>query len=417
MKIIGSIFLIATGLVSVSAQQLIPYRSGELWGYCTPDKKIVIPPKYERADWFYDGHAVVANGCSQDCYDVYDGKWGYITTSGKTRFENQLQRALPFVDGTSYIQMEGDWYQIFAKNSNLKKIAGEPDFTVRRFERHLEVLPPAGYQAEYDKASGRLKGYVSEDGTQYWDDPETVFFLPIKEISEQDGRLLVGMSGALFKSLLHSGGVNLPPSLVLIKKKNEGLEAQDLFTLEAETNQGSAEESGVVYSCADYEGIKPFLEYAVPGSPDYRLLFIFSVLMPSESLWNSTIFNIMSKGIMFTATDDEERPLLHFHTSLYELTKPETENRLIEDMVKDIRQTAAILKEQGDDQNVLIEGSGNTYSGRYLFDVMADVTEADVREFLRYAEARPFHYMGGNWKISEVFATWVYSGAPRAVPK
>jgi len=64
------------------AQELIPYRSGELWGYCTPDKKIEIEPQFEHASWFYEGLARVANHCDYDCYDVYDGKWGYIDTKG-----------------------------------------------------------------------------------------------------------------------------------------------------------------------------------------------------------------------------------------------------------------------------------------------------------------------------------------------
>lgn len=39
--------------------QLIPYRKGDKWGYCTPDKKIVIPCEYDDAWKFHKGLAMV----------------------------------------------------------------------------------------------------------------------------------------------------------------------------------------------------------------------------------------------------------------------------------------------------------------------------------------------------------------------
>ena len=41
------------------AQELIPYRKGDKWGFCTPDKKIVITPKYDGAGGFIEGLAWV----------------------------------------------------------------------------------------------------------------------------------------------------------------------------------------------------------------------------------------------------------------------------------------------------------------------------------------------------------------------
>jgi hypothetical protein len=46
-------FLIATlwalWASCLHSQELIPYRKGDKWGFCTPDKKIVISPKYDDA--------------------------------------------------------------------------------------------------------------------------------------------------------------------------------------------------------------------------------------------------------------------------------------------------------------------------------------------------------------------------------
>lgn len=52
---------------------LIPYRKGDLWGYASPDKKIVIQPEYAEANFFYAGLAVVKKG----------DKYGYINKAGK----------------------------------------------------------------------------------------------------------------------------------------------------------------------------------------------------------------------------------------------------------------------------------------------------------------------------------------------
>jgi WG containing repeat len=52
---------------------LIPYRKGDMWGYASPDKTIIIKPEYEEAQRFYEGFAAVKKG----------GKFGYINKEGK----------------------------------------------------------------------------------------------------------------------------------------------------------------------------------------------------------------------------------------------------------------------------------------------------------------------------------------------
>lgn len=51
----------------------IPYRKSSLWGYCLPDKTIVIPCEYEWAGRFFGDAAVAKKG----------GKCGAINRSGK----------------------------------------------------------------------------------------------------------------------------------------------------------------------------------------------------------------------------------------------------------------------------------------------------------------------------------------------
>lgn len=72
-------FLLAvliTITIPVFAQQpdmtLIPYRQGNLWGYATTDKKIVIAALYNEVNFFYLGLASVKKG----------DKYGYIDKAG-----------------------------------------------------------------------------------------------------------------------------------------------------------------------------------------------------------------------------------------------------------------------------------------------------------------------------------------------
>ena len=68
---------------------LIPYRSGDKWGYATPDKNIVITPKYSDANWFSEGYASVKIG----------GKYGYINKQGKLVIPAKFTVAKPFRKG------------------------------------------------------------------------------------------------------------------------------------------------------------------------------------------------------------------------------------------------------------------------------------------------------------------------------
>jgi len=52
---------------------LIPYRQGDKWGFASPDKHIVIAPKYNEVSWFSEGYASVKVG----------NKYGYINKAGR----------------------------------------------------------------------------------------------------------------------------------------------------------------------------------------------------------------------------------------------------------------------------------------------------------------------------------------------
>jgi len=94
MKRIGifSAFFILLSL-TVFAQQpdlsMIPYRQGDLWGYASPDRAVVIKPVFNEANLFFAGYAVVKKGT----------KYGYINRQGKVVIPFKFYSAKPFTWG------------------------------------------------------------------------------------------------------------------------------------------------------------------------------------------------------------------------------------------------------------------------------------------------------------------------------
>ena len=89
-KSLLSIIIILILSLNVLGQQadmsMIPYREGNKWGYASPDKKIIIKPAYDEANWFYSGYASVKKA----------GKFGYINNAGKLVIPYKFTVAKPF---------------------------------------------------------------------------------------------------------------------------------------------------------------------------------------------------------------------------------------------------------------------------------------------------------------------------------
>ncbi len=68
---------------------MIPYRTGDKWGYATADKKVVIAPKYNEANRFSEGYASVKIGT----------RYGYINKQGKLVIPAKFTVAKPFRKG------------------------------------------------------------------------------------------------------------------------------------------------------------------------------------------------------------------------------------------------------------------------------------------------------------------------------
>jgi hypothetical protein len=88
------------------------------------------------------------------------------------------------------------------------------------------------------------------------------------------------------------------------------------------------------------------------------------------------------------------------------------EDRLIDSIQKDIRVTGKYYLEKEPSMDLVVESG--LYQGGKLLSLMAECNAGDVRRFLEYVIEHPRLYAGNEWKISEIFATWIKNGAPGA---
>jgi hypothetical protein len=82
-------------------------------------------------------------------------------------------------------------------------------------------------------------------------------------------------------------------------------------------------------------------------------------------------------------------------------------------MLKDIQFTGGYFRENNAAMDVLIK-SGD-YKGQTTFNLMIDCTPKMLEDFFEYIFVRPRNYAGREWKVSEIFATWLSEGAPTLV--
>jgi len=86
---------------------------------------------------------------------------------------------------------------------------------------------------------------------------------------------------------------------------------------------------------------------------------------------------------------------------------------VIDSLVADIKYTGREMLKQNDGQDRLI--TKGRFRDKKLFAAMQQITAVDVTDFLDYVIARPVMYAGNDWKIAEIFATWMDGGTPAVV--
>jgi hypothetical protein len=90
---------------------LIPYKSGDKWGYIDKNGKILINPQFEEANIFIEGIALVKSA---------NDKYGYISEDGKYKINASYKKATFFSEGLACVVPENGRPQFIDEDGNVK---------------------------------------------------------------------------------------------------------------------------------------------------------------------------------------------------------------------------------------------------------------------------------------------------------
>ena len=92
-------------------------------GFFDETGKIIIEAKYDFANPFSNGMAVVCNGCQKEYmgehYTMVGGLWGYINTEGEEVVDLQYEAVEEFEDGKAKVKL-GKWFTIDKNGKTIK---------------------------------------------------------------------------------------------------------------------------------------------------------------------------------------------------------------------------------------------------------------------------------------------------------
>ncbi|MBA2250260.1 MAG: CHAT domain-containing protein, partial [Chitinophagaceae bacterium] len=113
-------------------------------------------------------------------------------------------------------------------------------------------------------------------------------------------------------------------------------------------------------------------------------------------------------GIHFV--DNSRMWLAHPRTLMY-YNSPELDKDLYASMKSQVQEIWDMLHDDSTElyHKPVTEGR---FKGKSMMDALRDTKEQDLKSFLDFVKSYPGKYMGGTWKISEVYATWIINNSP-----
>lgn len=135
----------------------------------------------------------------------------------------------------------------------------------------------------------------------------------------------------------------------------------------------------------------------------------FDVSIPKKSV-RSIFFDVQALHIIFL--DINKQPFYSLN-SLLQNDGRAVQDSILKKIKEDIVETYEGVKDMFDDSAAIKKPlPKGRYKGKTVLEVMRDVTEDDVLDFLFFVRSYPGKYMGNEYKISETFATWALNFAP-----
>jgi WD40 repeat protein len=137
-------------------RSLFPIEQNKKWGYIDRNGKTVMAPRFEAAEEFSEGLAVVQ----------LDGKWGFVDASGDLVIDARYSSANDFLEGLARVQVGGDQYGLYGKwgfIDHAGRMVIEPQFIdsdnegyeQRGFHEGLAMVEVNGRKGFIDK-SGKI---------------------------------------------------------------------------------------------------------------------------------------------------------------------------------------------------------------------------------------------------------------------
>jgi len=127
--------------------ELIPYRSGDKWGYLDNEGKIVINPQFSQANVFMDGVALVRSS---------ENKYGFISLDGKYLINATYKAASPFSEGLACVVPEDGKPQFIDEKGNVK-------FTVNE-ARYCGIFSEGYAAIGVESKEGVKWGFINKEG-------------------------------------------------------------------------------------------------------------------------------------------------------------------------------------------------------------------------------------------------------------
>lgn len=123
--------------------------------------------------------------------------------------------------------------------------------------------------------------------------------------------------------------------------------------------------------------------------------------------------NVVQLSLQYIGLKDvEDQPFYDRNLVFNNFTK-EDETLLIDKMVNDVQRTGAYFSTNNPEIDQEIATGKN--KGKRILSSMINCKNQDVLDFLTYMTIKPTLYAGKEWKLSEVFATWLLAGAPTLI--
>lgn len=160
---VGSTIAITDKLLALHKPLLIPFRKGDKWGYCTPDKELIIDCIYDIARRFYEGLAHVN----------LNGEHGYIDMKGKStnEFEASITLSLDIVSKFEVILTK----ERFVRDESINSIQKNGKFGFYSKDGNEIISAKFDLAQEFYDGLAKVKlegrwGYINKNGVEYWEE-------------------------------------------------------------------------------------------------------------------------------------------------------------------------------------------------------------------------------------------------------